>query len=50
MLSKKRHMHDNALHQHANCNEAMGVALAKLAEIAYMNQIHKDVYVDKKKH
>ena len=42
-------MHDNTLHQHANCNEAMSVALANLAEIAYMNQIHKDVYVDKKK-
>ena len=41
-------MHDNTLHQHANCNEAMGVALAKLAEIAYMNQVHKGVYVNKK--
>ena len=28
----------------------MGVALANLAEIAYMNQIHEDMYVDKKKH
>ena len=45
-------MHDNTLHQHVNCNEAMGVALANLSEveIAYMNQIHKDVYMDKKKH
>ena len=44
-------MHNNTLHQYANCNEAMGVAhLANLAEIAYMNQIHKGVYVDKKKH
>ena len=43
-------MHDNTFHQHANYNEAMGVALANLAEIAYMNQIHKDMYMDKKKH
>ena len=41
-------MHDNTLHQHANCNEAMAVALANLSEIAYMNQIHKYMYVDKK--